>query len=200
MVSPFFVFQSLIDCCRNRPFIERCSPEDPNVSFCVDWIRALAQAMLGFCHFGLPWGFKLTGTSSAKKMSNIRDSGKWGTYALPMPRQRHGLHLQSYTTCFIVLFQFIVAPELKRVLAFGQEGHPWRCTEIANALGYLKITHCPDNTMLDVWYLSVDTQEYLLPRYAAQQQRLQRPLLPIIIFPERAWGEKKKQTAISVRP
>jgi hypothetical protein len=86
----------------------------------------------------------------------------------------------SYSTCFIVLLQFIVAPELKRIVAFNQEGQPWLCSDIPNAVGHLKITHCADNTVLDVWYLSTDTQESLLLLYAAQQLRLQQPLLNII--------------------
>jgi hypothetical protein len=124
---------------------------------------------------------------------------KWGRYHLPIPKKRHGILLQSSATCFVCLLQFIVAPELIRILAFNQKGQPWHCKGIPNDIGYLKITHCADTTLFNVWYLSADSQESLLRDYTAQQQRLQRPLLPITIFSDRAFAEKLKQTAADVR-
>jgi hypothetical protein len=189
--------------CRNMAFIERCSEEDEAVSFRVDWIKFLAQAMLGFCHFGLAWGRRSRdgrfGIREDDEMSNCRDSQKWGIYTVPMPRERRGYQLESLTSCFIVLQMFLVAPKVTRFPAFNQKAHPWKNQLVPRGYGYLKITHCSDTTVLDVWYMCARSQTDLLSRYVIQQQRLQLPIPHIVVLPARAWQEKVKLTGVAVR-
>ncbi len=180
--------------------MERCSEEDPAVSFRVDWIKVLAQAMLGFTHFGLIWGHKYGARYDQEEMSINRDGMEWGRYTMPMPKERHGHRFVSMTSCFLVFLMFLVAPGLKRLPAFNQDGHPWHIAAVSHKLGFLKITHCADNTLLDVWYRCAKSQTELLGRYLAQQQRLQQPMSLIEVFPARAWQEKVKQAGVAARP
>jgi hypothetical protein len=133
--------------------------------------------MLGFTQFGLNWGEKIRARAvNEVQMCCVRETTKWGRYASPMPKEKQGKKLQSSTSCFIVFLLFLMAPRLKRIPAFNKGGNPWYCPDIANAIGYQKITHCADNTLLDVWYLSAESQQDLLALYVAQQQLLGRPL------------------------
>ncbi len=49
----FLFFSKSYRLCRKIAFLERCSEDDAAVTFRVDWLRVLAQAMLGFSHFGV---------------------------------------------------------------------------------------------------------------------------------------------------
>ncbi len=195
----FSFFSKSYRLCRNIAFIERCSEDDSAVSFRVNWLKVLAQAMLGFTHFGLCWGEKCEGRADQKEMCTARDSKGWGIYTVPMPKERHGHHFQSMTSCFIVFLMFLVAPGLKRLPAFNKDGHPWHVTAVHHAHGFLAITHCADNALLDVWYRCVKSQTELLGRYLVQQHRLRQPISRIEVVPARAWQEKVKKTSVDVR-
>jgi hypothetical protein len=68
LIDPIEAFDfdgiTLLTSVEKSSFIERCDANDPNVSFSVNWLKVLAQAMLGFSHFGFCWGCPICNNNS----------------------------------------------------------------------------------------------------------------------------------------
>ena len=93
-------------------------------------------------------------------------TGTWFKYSLPRPANvPEGLRFtrdESATTCFIVLFLFLIAPGLRRIAAFNKEGEPWYAIGVEAHPGDVVVSHCADvNLVMDFTALSAGRQKTL---------------------------------------
>jgi hypothetical protein len=160
--------------------------------------------MVGFSHFGVPFGIRIGALGPgfhSEYMATMKNDDVWGTYAMPMPKDRRGYRLISQGTCFIVLLQFLVAPELTRILTFNCGASPWHIHQLKPEFeGFLKVTHSSDDQeVFKIWYRTFESQEELLEQYVKQQNDLKRPIMKIVLCRDRTYAEKKLLSKVDAR-
>ena len=101
--------------------------------------------MLGAGHYGLRVGRKITrGSYTGKYICTHKNLCNWHTYPLPKPGHITSSAKEAgHKTWLICLIQFVIAPELRRIVALNQGGKAWGHTN--GGASALYITFLPNS-------------------------------------------------------
>jgi hypothetical protein len=135
-----------------------------------DWIMYLFAFMVGAAHYCLPLGRRLQDPKKDKNIYTRKLRRNWHEYGLPKPAYLTSTTM-AQTTCLICLIQFVVAPDLMKIVAFNHDATAWGQPNGGEGPGALHITFLPGEDESDLLHISspLDLQSSLRTEFVEQE-------------------------------
>jgi hypothetical protein len=116
-------------------------------------VTYLFSFMVGAAHYGLIVGRRLQDPRKDKNIYTRKIRRNWHEYGLPKPAYLTSTNM-SQRTCLICLIQFVVAPDLMKIVAFNHDATAWGQLNGGEGPGALYITFLPSEDESDLLHIS----------------------------------------------
>jgi hypothetical protein len=157
--------------------------------------------MVGAAHYGLIVGRRLQDPRKDKNIYTRKIRRNWHEYGLPKPAYLTSTNM-SQRTCLICLIQFVVAPDLMKIVAFNHDATAWGQLNGGEGPGALYITFLPGEDESDLLHISSphDLQSSLRTDTFQRQEHFcpkVRKSWPLYTLPKPAYlSGQSKQTCL----
>ncbi len=132
--------------------------------------------MVGAAHYGLPVGRRLQDPRQDKNIYTCKIRRNWNEYRIPKPAYLTSVHptKMAQKTCLICFIQFIVAPDLMRIVAFNHDATAWGHPNDGAGPGVLYITFLPGKDESELLHISSPRELQATMRLEFVEQQLRR--------------------------